>query len=111
MTPLLCVLVSMPGRGWRSRTQTEWPCEAMARAEARPVTPAPMTATSIRSKGQLRWPKAAQSRCVNEWDAPDVEPARVHGACITHVIPRARAAPTRVPVLDRALCNLIQSCG
>ena len=47
ITPLLCVLVSMPGRGCRSRTQTEAPVAAIARAEARPVTPAPMTATSM----------------------------------------------------------------
>src|SRR5262245_16263852 len=49
MTPLLCVLVSSPGRGWRSSRQTEWPAIAMARADASPVTPAPMTAMSIRS--------------------------------------------------------------
>src|SRR5262249_22638677 len=48
MTPLLWVLVSCPRRGWRSRTQTETPRAAIARAEARPVTPAPMTATSMR---------------------------------------------------------------
>src|SRR5262247_108827 len=48
MTPLLWVLVSCPGRGWRSRTQTDRPRAAIARAEARPVTPAPMTATSMR---------------------------------------------------------------
>src|SRR2546426_2777857 len=48
MTPLLCVLVSRPGRGWRSSTHTDRPRAAIARADARPVTPAPMTATSIR---------------------------------------------------------------
>src|SRR5262245_7453298 len=47
MTPLLCVLVSRPGRGWRSITQTDSPRVASASADARPVTPAPMTATSI----------------------------------------------------------------
>src|SRR5439155_26913209 len=47
MTPLLCVLVSRPGRGCRSSTHTDSPRAAIARAEARPVTPAPMTATSI----------------------------------------------------------------
>src|SRR4249920_2618827 len=47
MTPLLCVLVSSPGRGWRSITHTERPLFAMASADARPVTPAPMTPTSI----------------------------------------------------------------
>ena len=49
ITPLLRVLVSSPGRGWRSSTHVENPRAAMARAEARPVTPAPITATSIRS--------------------------------------------------------------
>src|SRR5436190_2818928 len=46
MTPLLWVLVSSPGRGWRSRTQTDSSRPATARAEASPVTPAPITATS-----------------------------------------------------------------
>src|SRR4030095_11967547 len=45
----LRVLVSSPGRGCRSRMQVENPCWAMARADARPVTPPPMTATSMRS--------------------------------------------------------------
>src|SRR6185436_11929617 len=53
ITPLLCVLVSSPGRGWRSSTHTESPRSAMARAEESPVTPAPITATSIRSTGRL----------------------------------------------------------
>src|SRR5207244_3113715 len=47
MTPLLCVLVSRPARGCRSTTQTDRPRSATASAEARPVTPAPITATSI----------------------------------------------------------------
>src|SRR5689334_2152217 len=49
MTPLLCVLVSRPARACRSSTQTERPRSAMASAAARPVTPAPTTATSMRS--------------------------------------------------------------
>src|SRR5438094_6519871 len=47
MTPLLCVLVSRPARGCRSTAQTDRPRSATASAEARPVTPAPITATSI----------------------------------------------------------------
>src|SRR3954462_4915006 len=46
ITPLLCVLVSMPARRWRSSTQTEYPRAASAQALARPLTPAPITATS-----------------------------------------------------------------
>src|SRR5258705_3088726 len=49
ITPLLCVLVSRPGRGCRSITHVEYPRREIASAEARPVTPAPMIATSIRS--------------------------------------------------------------
>src|SRR5438045_4911861 len=47
MTPLLCVLVSRPGRGCRSSTHVVKPRAAMARAPASPVTPPPITATSI----------------------------------------------------------------
>src|SRR5678815_137827 len=47
ITWLLCVLVPRPGRASRSRMQTLRPRFAIARAEARPTTPAPMTATSI----------------------------------------------------------------
>src|SRR4051812_7948229 len=46
MTPLLCVLVSMPARGWRSSTQTGRPREARSAAIASPGAPAPTTATS-----------------------------------------------------------------
>src|SRR5438874_3717016 len=46
ITPLLCVLVSIPGRGWRSSTHTDAPVAAIARAAARPVTPPPTIATS-----------------------------------------------------------------
>src|SRR5258705_2990436 len=46
MTPLLCVLVSIPARGWRSRRQTDWHDEESSAAIARPTTPAPTTATS-----------------------------------------------------------------
>src|SRR5438876_4211672 len=49
MTPLLWVLVSRPGLGCRSSTQTDAPFRAIVLAAARPVTPAPMTATSMRS--------------------------------------------------------------
>src|SRR5438876_4910268 len=49
MTPLLWVLVSSPGRGCRSSTQTDSSRPAMARAEASPDTPAPITATSTLS--------------------------------------------------------------
>src|ERR687898_341987 len=49
MTPLLRVLVSRPGRGCRSRMQVVMPRPASACAAARPVTPAPITATSMRS--------------------------------------------------------------
>src|SRR5438093_13250962 len=49
MTPLLCVLVSLPARPCRSSTQTERPRAAMKWPHARPVTPAPITATSISS--------------------------------------------------------------
>src|SRR5215213_594705 len=47
ITPLLCVLASRPGRGCRSSTHVDSPRAATARAAARPVTPAPITATSI----------------------------------------------------------------
>src|SRR5437868_15388599 len=46
MTPLLWVLVSIPGRGWRSRMQTRRPRAPSSAAMARPTTPAPITATS-----------------------------------------------------------------
>src|SRR5215510_7560421 len=49
ITPLLCVLVSMPGRGCRSATHTVWPSAAMAAPAARPTTPPPITRTSMRS--------------------------------------------------------------
>src|SRR5205807_9911700 len=49
ITPLLCVLVSRPARGCRSSTHTDRPVRAIASADAAPVTPAPTTATSIRS--------------------------------------------------------------
>src|SRR5215469_4282647 len=46
ITPLLCVLVSIPARGWRSSRQTECPRAPSSAAVASPVTPAPITATS-----------------------------------------------------------------
>ena len=48
MTWLLRVLVPRPGRDSRSRTQTLRPRRAMARAAARPTTPAPMMTVSMR---------------------------------------------------------------
>ncbi len=46
ITWLLWVLVPMPGRRSRSRTQTLRLRRAIAHAVARPITPAPMTAAS-----------------------------------------------------------------
>lgn len=49
MTPLLCVLVAIPGRGWRSTIATVCPASAIVAAEASPETPAPMTRVSMGS--------------------------------------------------------------
>src|SRR5258706_1676738 len=46
ITPELCVLVSMPGRGCRSSRQIVRSGAAIARAAASPTTPPPMMATS-----------------------------------------------------------------
>jgi hypothetical protein len=46
MTPLLCVLVSMPARRCCSTMQSDRPRWAMCMALARPLTPAPITSTS-----------------------------------------------------------------
>src|SRR5262245_5049498 len=54
MTWLLCVLVPMPGRGSRSRTQTLRPRRASDHAAASPTTPAPITAVSICSIAEVR---------------------------------------------------------
>ncbi len=61
-TPLLRVLVSMPGRGWRSSTHTSRPARAMAAADARPVTPPPTTTTSMVSIGGLTTARALPTR-------------------------------------------------
>src|SRR5689334_16338438 len=62
MTPLLWVLVSSPARACRSSTQTERPRRAIATADARPTTPAPTTATSMRSMGagSVQWPDSSR---------------------------------------------------
>src|SRR5262249_37743711 len=66
MTPLLCVLVSRPARGCRSIRQTERPRSAIASADARPVTPAPITATSIRSIEGFYWRRHGGNRDTEE---------------------------------------------
>src|SRR5256885_2340610 len=53
ITPLLCVLVSIPGRGWRSSTPTDAPPAALAPAPTRPVTPPPTTAAPADLLDQL----------------------------------------------------------
>src|SRR5262245_1007936 len=78
MTPLLCVLVSAPGRGCRSTTHTLSPCAAMARAEASPVTPAPITRTSTETSGaaiapEYR-PRLPRRRAIVEWSVPASSP-------------------------------------
>src|SRR5688500_5185082 len=53
MTPLLWVLVSIPGRGWRSSTHTDLPAAPSSDAIARPTTPAPTTATSTSAMSRI----------------------------------------------------------
>src|SRR5687767_3313493 len=49
ITPLLWVLVSIPGRRWRSAIQTVTPLVASAAVVASPITPPPTTRTSMSS--------------------------------------------------------------
>src|SRR5918993_3505399 len=51
MTPLLWVLVAIPAARRRSMRHTDRPPVAIARAHARPVTPAPITTTSTSGVG------------------------------------------------------------
>src|SRR5436190_3441450 len=96
MTPLLCVLVSWPGRGWRSRTTTEWPRCAIALADARPVTPAPITATSICSIPARLKPRA-----------PFRVNARLKGSRSSVSQPARPARPARLdPVTDGGVVEM-----
>ena len=129
-TPLLWVLVSRPGRGCRSMTHTDRPRAASARAAASPVTPAPMTATSMRSMvtwaGWAGRPEGSGTRSVRGFDIHQVDAslevlkagrlaARVEGddLAVEHqrLLALARPVPQRRGDFWKLACFLVSEPG
>src|SRR5438105_538526 len=76
ITPELCVLESIPNRGWRSSRQTVSAGAAMALAAASPTTPPPITATSTVIMRDISY--AAMSGAVRRMERGGGAPATQH---------------------------------